>query len=209
MLPSSHWACSHYTMRQDKLLIAGHFSVKLRTYKRSWLPCELKALAITAATKHFSPYIIQSQVQSCVLTDNEPCIEAVEKLCRGEVSASPRATTFLSTISMYQVSVRHLPSTSNFASDFGIWNASPALKTTTMSVLRQGSTGGNCLPDSHWWHTEWNHTLILFKQNNPAQSPGRVSCLAKDSCPPQTGNDKVTKIGDVKQAATFANDGYW
>ena len=84
-------AATLYTMRQDKLFLAGHFSTKLRTHQRSWLPCELETLPIATATKHFSPYIIQSHLQACVLTDSKPCVEAAEKLCRGKFSASPRA----------------------------------------------------------------------------------------------------------------------
>ena len=111
-----------YTMRQDKLFLAGHFSAKLRTHQRSWLPCELEVLTITIVTNHFSPYIIQSHLQACVLTDSKPCVEAIEKLCRGEFSTSRRVATFLSTISRYQVSVRHLTGTSNCPSDFGSRN---------------------------------------------------------------------------------------
>ena len=118
-------AATLYTTRAGKLHLAGHFSAKLKQHQRNWLPCELKALAITAAVKHFSPYIIQSKYNACVLTDSKPCVQAAEKLCRGEFSTSPRVATFLSNVSRYQVSIRHLPGSANVPSDFGSRNAPP------------------------------------------------------------------------------------
>ena len=81
-----------YVSRENKLLLAGFFSVKLRKHQVTWLPCEIEALSIAAAIKHFGPYIIQSTHNTCLLTDSKPCVQAVEKLCRGEFSASPCVT---------------------------------------------------------------------------------------------------------------------
>ena len=116
-------AATLYITRADKLHVAGYFSAKLRTNQVSWLPCEVEALAITAAVKHFSPYIIQSDLQTCILTDSKPCVQAAEKLCRGEFSASPRVATFLSAVGRYHVSIRHLAGSANVPSDFGSRNA--------------------------------------------------------------------------------------
>ena len=112
-----------YVSRNDKLRLAGFFSAKLRKHQVTWLPCEIEALSISAAVKHFSPYIIQSKHTACVLTDSKPCVQAIEKLCRGQFSASPRVTSFLSTVSRYQVSVKHLKGTANIPSDFSSRNA--------------------------------------------------------------------------------------
>ena len=201
-------------MRQDKLPLAGHFSAKLRTHQRSWLPCELEALAIATATKHFSPYIIQSQLQACVLTDSKPCVEAAAKLCRGEFSASPRVATFASTISRYQVSVCHLAGTSNCPSDFGSRNA-PACTEERCQVyafiqVQQDATvcqvriddilsGAVRLPFSSraTWHSLQAECLDLGRTHANLKQGTRPSC-------------KVTKIGDVKHyllIATIANDG--
>ena len=49
-----------YITRNEKLHLAGFFSAKLRKHQISWLPCEIEALSIAAAIKHFSPFIIQS-----------------------------------------------------------------------------------------------------------------------------------------------------
>ena len=84
-----------YVTRNDHLYLAGFFSAKLRKHQVTWLPCEIKALCIAAAVKHFSPFIIQSKHHACVLTDSKPCVQAITKLCRGEFSASPRVTSFL------------------------------------------------------------------------------------------------------------------
>lgn len=112
-----------YVSRNNKLHIAGFFSAKLRDRQMTWLPCELEALGISAAVKHFSPYIIQSDKNTCILTDSKPCVQAFEKLCRGEFSASPRVSTFLSTVCRYQCSVRHIKGSSNAPSDFASRNA--------------------------------------------------------------------------------------
>lgn len=112
-----------YITRHKTLHLAGFFSAKLRKHQVTWLPCEVEALSIAAAVKHFSPFIIQSTQQACLLTDSKPCVQAFEKLCRGEFSASPRVTSFLSTVSRYQVNVRHLAGSANVPSDFSSRNA--------------------------------------------------------------------------------------
>ena len=58
-----------YVDRNDKLLLAGFFSAKLRKHQVTWLPCEIEALSIAAAVKHYSPYIIQSKLKVCLLTE--------------------------------------------------------------------------------------------------------------------------------------------
>ena len=84
-----------------------------------------RSLSIEAATKHFNPYLIQSSKKACILTDSKPCVQAYEKLCRGEVSASPRVSTFLSVVSRYQASVRHVSGACILQSDFESRNAAP------------------------------------------------------------------------------------
>lgn len=69
-----------------------YFSAKLRPNQTSWLQCEVEALFIGAAVKHFSPIITKSLHRVCVLMDSKPCVQAFDKLCRGEFSASPRVT---------------------------------------------------------------------------------------------------------------------
>ena len=114
-----------YVTHNDKLLLAGFFSAKLRGSQLTWLPCEVEAIAIVVATKHFSPYL-----KACILTDSKPCVQAYEKLCRGEFSASPH----------YQTSVRHvsdsaiLPSVyfyylsyDSFLNDFVVFNEKNAI----------------------------------------------------------------------------------
>lgn len=114
-----------YVTRSDKLHVSGFFSAKLRGSQTTWLPCEVEALSIAAATKHFSPYLIQSSKKACILSDSKPCVQAYEKLCRREFSASPRVSTFLSVVSRYQASVRHVSGASILQSDFASQNAAP------------------------------------------------------------------------------------
>jgi len=112
-----------YVTRNSHVHLAGFFSAKLKKHQVTWLPCEVEALGIAAAVKHFCPFIIQSKHQTCVLTDSKPCVQALEKLCRGEFSHSPRVSTFLATVSRYQVSVLHLAGSVNIPSDFASRNA--------------------------------------------------------------------------------------
>jgi hypothetical protein len=112
-----------YITRNEKLNLAGIFSAKLQKHQVSWLPCEIEALSIAAAVKHFSTFIIQSTHQACLLTDSKPCVQGFEKLCRSKFSASPQVTFFLSIVSRYQVNVRHLAGTANVPSDFASRNA--------------------------------------------------------------------------------------
>ena len=114
-----------YVHRGGNLRLAGFFSAKLCGRRVSWLLCEIEVLAIAAATKHFSPFIIQSKHNACILTDSKPCVQAYEKLCRGKFSACPHVMTFLSTVSRFQVSVRHTAGVSNLPSDHARPNAPP------------------------------------------------------------------------------------
>ena len=112
-----------YLTRNNKLQLAVFFSAKLRGRQVTWLPCEIETLFIAAATKHFSPYIIQSKTPACILTDSKPCVQSFEKLCRGEFSSSPRVATFLSTVSRYQASVRRVAGAAILPSDCASRNA--------------------------------------------------------------------------------------
>ncbi|KAJ8366629.1 hypothetical protein AAFF_G00348280 [Aldrovandia affinis] len=44
-----------YITCKDTVKVAGYFSAKLRKNQTSWLPCEIEALSIAAAVKHFAP----------------------------------------------------------------------------------------------------------------------------------------------------------
>ena len=112
-----------YLSRNNKVLLGGFFSAKLRNRQMTWLPCEIEALSIASAIKYFAPYIIQSKHDVCVLTDSKPCVQAYEKLCRGEFSASPRVLTFLSTASRFSVSIRHVKGSAILPSDHASRNA--------------------------------------------------------------------------------------
>ena len=112
-----------YVTRGDTLHVSGFFSAELRGSQTTWFPCEVEALSIAAATKHFSPYLIQSVKKACILTNSKPCVQAYEKLWRGEFPASPRVSTFLSVVSRYQASVRHVSGAAILPSDFASRNA--------------------------------------------------------------------------------------
>ena len=67
---------------------------------------------------HFSPYILQSNHRPVVLTDSKACVDAVNNLTRGEYSASARLCTFLSTVSRYGATVKHIQGNNNTLSDY-------------------------------------------------------------------------------------------
>ena len=107
-----------YVKRGDKLFLGGFYSTKLRKHQITWLPCEIEALCISAAVSHFAPFIIQSANTTHILTDSRPCVLAFNKLCCGEFSSSARVTTFLSTVSRYQLFIGHKSAAANLVSDY-------------------------------------------------------------------------------------------
>lgn len=116
-------ATLYSTRGNSKAKLSGFFSAKLRPLQKTWIPCEIEALAITASIKHFAPYVIQSKHQATILTDSKPCVQAVAKLQRGEFSASPRVTTFLATVARYNIHIAHVKGAANIVSDFASRNA--------------------------------------------------------------------------------------
>ena len=117
-----------YISREGQVKLSGFYSAKLKKHQSMWLPCEIEALSIAATIKHYSPYMIQAFHPVCLLTDSKPCVQAHDKLCRGEFSPSSRVTTFLSIISRYQVSIRHLAGSAYTPSDFSSLKAPDCIK---------------------------------------------------------------------------------
>ena len=109
--------------RKGELYVAGFFSAKLNKNQVTWLPCETEAVGIASAVRFFSPFIVQSEHKTRLLTDSKPCVEAYQKLSRGEFSSSPRVTTMLSTAARFQVIIGHLAGDQNVIADFQSRNA--------------------------------------------------------------------------------------
>ena len=114
-----------YVIRGVKTLLGGFFNAKLPTFQRRWLPCELEGVAIGLSLSHFGPYILQSNHRPVVLTDSKPCVDAVKKLAKGEYSASARLCTFLSTVSRFGATVKHIQGDQNQLSDYISCNPVP------------------------------------------------------------------------------------
>lgn len=85
-----------YVERNRKPILAGFFSAKLRPNQRQWLPCEIEALSIAAAIKHYSPYLIQSTLPACILTEEnfQPALGSLHS-CQQQVAFRPPSDTFL------------------------------------------------------------------------------------------------------------------
>eukprot|EP00111_Clytia_hemisphaerica_P011974 TCONS_00035180-protein len=115
-------AATLFLDRDGKRHIGGFFSFKLKSHQIGWWPCEHEALAISSAVHHFAPYIRDSHHSTQVLTDNEPCVEANRRLRQGKFSTSSRVSTFLATLSEFNVEVCHISGSSNHSSDFGSRN---------------------------------------------------------------------------------------
>nr|XP_006814825.1 PREDICTED: uncharacterized protein LOC102807723 [Saccoglossus kowalevskii] len=192
-----------YVSRGDKLHLADFFSAKLRGRQATWLPCEIEALSIAIATRHFGPYIIQSHHKPCILTDSKPCVKAYEKLCRGEFSASPRITTFLSSVSRYQANVRHLAGKDNIPSDFACQICSFVERVEDSVVMNTSvediSSGNKRLPFT-------NRAVWQTIQLECADLRRTHSHLTQGTRP----SKKLTNIKDVKcylNIVTIAKDG--
>ena len=117
-------AATLFVLKDRKRFPAEYFSFKLKGHQLGWLPCEKEALAITTAVNHFSPFIKESTLKTQVQTDSRPCVQALEKLRRGLFSASARVSTFLSTLSAFNVTLCHIPGSQNLISDYGSRNPS-------------------------------------------------------------------------------------
>ena len=106
-----------YAVRNGKPHLAGFFNSKLPDFQTRWLPCEVEGLAVASALNHWSPFIIENKEKPQVLTDSKACVQAVQKLRRGEFSASARLTAFLSGISRYNAQIQHISGAVNLPSD--------------------------------------------------------------------------------------------
>lgn len=142
--------------------------MRLPDSESTWLPCEVEALAIAIATKHFSPYLIQSHHKACILTNSKPCVQAYEKLCCGEFSASPRVPTFLSTVSRYQASVRRVSGSAILPSDFSSCNAAPCEDIACQVCIFMKLTK-NQLSDTHLLTT---YLVAANTSHSPVAPPG-------------------------------------
>ena len=200
--------------RHDHLHLAGFYSAKLRKHQVTWLPCEVEALSIAAAIKHYSPFIIQSKHRACVLTDSQPCVQAINKLCRGEFSASLRVTSFLTTVSRYQVSLQHLAGNANLQSDFASRNAPDCTENhcqicsfiheTENSVVR--STSVKEILDNVK-RLPFTSRSAWFNVQNECPDLRRVCAHLKQGTRP---SKKLTNIRDVKRylnVASVSKDG--
>ena len=97
-----------HVVREGRQLCGGFFSCKLRDHQRSWLPCEIEALAISCCIKHWADVIRRSLHIVEIQTDSIPCCLAFGKLQRGEFSSSMRVSTFLTTISQHNIKLMHI-----------------------------------------------------------------------------------------------------
>ena len=207
-------ASTLYVGRNNQIFLASHFSAKLKERQACWLPCEVEALCIAASIRHFSPYIVQSEKPTCVLTDSQPCVEAYKRLMRGCFSNSSRVTTFLSVASRFAVTIQHLAGKSNVPSDFGSRNA-PACNDARCQIcsfvddLQQASVSRIRVEDIASGKVRLPFTTRstwLATQTECADLRRAHAHLTQGTRP----SKKLTNIRDVKrylQLCTIAKDG--
>lgn len=107
-----------FIIRDGQTKLGGYFSIKMKSFQLNWLPCEQEALAITASINHWKVFIKNSKLKTQILTDSKPCVQAFIKLTRGEFSQSNRIVTFLSALSMYNLTLQHISGSTNELSDY-------------------------------------------------------------------------------------------
>ncbi len=195
-----------YVSRKGKPRLAGFYSAKLQKRQVTWIPCEIEALCISAAVKHFSPYIIQSKHNTCILTDSKPCVQAHEKLCRGEFSSSARVATFLSSISRYQVSVRHLSGAANLPSDFASRNA-PECETSNCQICSFINQSEQCTVLQTSVNDVVTGTARLPFTSRPAWIVTQSECadLRRVKAHLKQGTRPTKKSTDIKDVKRYLN----
>jgi len=199
-----------YITRSDssKPLLAGFFSAKLKQHQPRWLPCEIEALSITASCNHFRPIIVQSSKKTKILTDSKPCVQAYQKLMRGEFSASSRVQTFLTLVNHLNVSISHISGASNLVADFASRNA-PMCNHINCQICKFNSSVSESVVFS------LGSTAIGPFTNRTAWLNIQSNCpsLQKTKVHLQSGtrpSKKCTKVNDTKRylrVASLARDG--
>lgn len=101
-----------------KKLLGGHFSCKLNSHQKKWLPCEGEALGVRLVTKHFSSVIMENQNVTTIHTDNLPTVHAWKRMKSGAFSTSARVASFLTGLSTLPVEVVHKPGKRMLVSDY-------------------------------------------------------------------------------------------
>ena len=188
-----------YITCKDTVRVAGYFSAKLRHNQSSWLPCEVEALSIAAAVKHFAPYITQSSQKACVLTDSKPCV---------------RVTSFLSTASRFQVLIQHVAGAVILPSDFASRNP-PKFDSPTCQVCAFVCSSSNSIVRQVTAEDVVRGTAKLPFMNRSAWLglQAEWSDLRRTRAHLRQGtrpSRKLTDIHDVKRhlnVATVAKDG--
>ena len=95
-------------MREGRLLPVIFYSFKLQDSQKNWWPCEQEALAVAAAIKKCSHYILNSTKPTLILTDSKPVVEAFNLLKAGKFSTSSRMSAFLHAANQFKIDIQHI-----------------------------------------------------------------------------------------------------
>ena len=169
------------------------FIVLLTRIMLCWMPCEHEALAISTSTTHFGPFITESIHPTKIWTDSKPCKEAHDRLRNVYFSTSARISTFLSTLSTYNVTMEHLKGTCNKSSDYSSRNPQECLdKECQIYKFVYEQTTATCQIHSVWH-------IVRCLENAIYQSSGMEICSTRMQnpvpciCPLDTRNKTCQK----------------
>ena len=141
-------------------------------------------------------------------------MQAIEKLCRGEFSASLHVTSFLSPVSRYQINMRHLNGSVNIPSDFVSRNASECTEPRSQICSFISQLEDSVVRSVHVQDTIDNQTRLPFTTRS-AWLAIQTDCpdLRRTHAHLKQGthsSKKTTNIKDVKRylsVASVARDG--
>ena len=113
-----------YVQRGGKLLAGGFFGAKLSKSQLLWFLCEIEALGIKLTLNYFALYTKESRHTATFLTDSQPCLQAFQKLGRGEFSLSSRLSSFLVCLNSLNIFLHHISGAENILPDYVCRNPS-------------------------------------------------------------------------------------
>ena len=203
-----------YLNRNKVLVIGSFFSAKLKEHQTRWYPCEIEALSISCSIHHFSPYIRESDNTTQVLTDSRPCVQAWEKMKRGEFSTSTRVATFLSTLAEFDVEVQHISGVQNLPSDFQSRNPpecnSPSCQICSFVEEAQDTVIRLITVDeilSGKVSVPYNNRGVWKKLQSECQDLARVHTHLKHGTRPTSKRTKLTTVKRYLQNVKIGKDG--
>ena len=94
-----------WAIRDKEWHLAECYSFKIKDNLNNWYVCELEGFADATAARKFKHYILESNQETIILTDNRPCFLAWSLMKKGKLSASLRLNVFFANLSSLPVKI--------------------------------------------------------------------------------------------------------